>query len=43
MKDYIAILEIRAATGGDEAKIWAADLLRMYLKFAQNKNWKVEI
>ncbi len=36
-----AILEIRPAAGGEEAKIWAADLLRMYLKFAGSKNWKV--
>lgn len=35
-----AILEIRQGTGGDEAKIWAADLLRMYLKYAQGKGWK---
>ena len=36
------ILEIRAAAGGDEAKIWAADLLRMYLRFSQKQNWQVE-
>ena len=29
------ILEIRGAAGGDEAKIWAKDLLRMYMRFAQ--------
>ena len=34
------ILEIRAAAGGDEAKIWASDLQRMYLRFAQNKGLK---
>ena len=34
-------LEIRGATGGDEAKLWASDLLRMYLKFATKKGWKV--
>lgn len=34
-------VEIRGATGGDEAKIWADDLYRMYLRFAQKKNWKV--
>ena len=38
-----AILEIRPAAGGDEAKIWARDLLRMYLKYAQSKNWPVEV
>lgn len=36
-----AILEIRPGPGGNEAKIWAADLLRMYLKFAIKKGWKV--
>lgn len=36
-------LEVRAGTGGDEAAIFAGDLLRMYLKFAENKRWKVEI
>lgn len=34
------ILEIRAAAGGEEAKIWAYDLLRMYLKFSNNQGWK---
>jgi len=34
-------MEIRAGVGGDEAKIWATDLLRMYTKFASSKNWKV--
>ncbi|MFZ5586472.1 MAG: peptide chain release factor 1 [Thermodesulfobacteriota bacterium] len=37
------ILEIRAGTGGEEAALFAADLLRMYLRFAENKRWKVEI
>ena len=36
------ILEIRAAAGGAEAGLFAADLLRMYTKFAANQNWKVE-
>ena len=36
------ILERRAAAGGDEAGLFASDLLRMYTKFAQNQNWKVE-
>jgi len=35
-----AYIEIRGATGGDEAKIWANDLLRMYLRFAIKRNWK---
>ena len=36
------ILEIRSAAGGDEASIFAGDLLRMYTRFAQNKKWLVE-
>ena len=36
-----AYLEIRGATGGDEAKLWGADLLRMYIRFAAKKGWKV--
>jgi peptide chain release factor 1 len=39
--DKNAILEIRAGTGGDEASIFAGDLYRMYLKYAENRNWKV--
>ncbi len=38
-----AIVEIRAGVGGEEAALFAADLFRMYLKFAQKKNFKVEI
>ncbi len=34
-------LEIRGATGGDEAKLWGADLLRMYGRYAVKKNWKL--
>jgi peptide chain release factor 1 len=34
-------LEIRGATGGDEAKLWGEDLLRMYTRFANKKGWKV--
>lgn len=37
-----AIIEARGATGGDEAKIWARELLRMYARFAQMKECKVE-
>jgi len=40
--DKNAIVEIRAGTGGDEAAIFAADLYRMYVKYAERKNWKVE-
>lgn len=38
-----AILEIRAGTGGDEAALFAGDLLRMYTRYADLKGWKVEI
>lgn len=37
-----AILEIRAAAGGDEAGLFASDLYRMYTRFAQNQKWKLE-
>lgn len=37
------ILEIRAGTGGEEAALFAADLLKMYIKFAERKGWKLEI
>jgi peptide chain release factor 1 len=36
------IMEFRAGTGGDEAAIFAGDLLRMYTRFAENRGWKVE-
>ena len=37
------IMEIRGAAGGDEANIFAGDLFRMYSKFAEKNNWKIEI
>ncbi len=37
------LLEIRAGTGGDEAGLFAADLFRMYSKYAETRRWKVEI
>lgn len=37
----IAILETRPGTGGEEAKIWAKELLRMYIRFANARGWKV--
>ena len=37
------ILEIRAGTGGDEASLFAADLFRMYSRFAERNNWKIEM
>jgi peptide chain release factor 1 len=38
-----AMLEIRAGTGGDEAALFAADLFRMYQKYAETQGWKVEL
>jgi len=38
-----AMLEIRAGTGGDEAALFAADLFRMYQRYAETQGWKVEI
>lgn len=38
-----AIVEIRAGTGGEEAALFAADLFRMYSKYAEKKGWKVEV
>lgn len=37
------VLEIRAGTGGEEAALFAQDLLRMYLRFAEGRRWKTEI
>jgi len=37
------IMEVRPGVGGDEAKIWAGDLLRMYSRFAESRNWRVEV
>lgn len=37
------IMEIRAGTGGDEAGLFAADLFRMYSRYADNHNWQIEI
>ena len=37
------IMEIRAGTGGDEAAIFAADLFRMYNRYAERRNWEVEV
>ena len=38
-----AILEIRPGTGGDEAALFAADLLRMYMRYAEARGWRFEI
>ena len=41
--DRAAIVEIRPGTGGDEAALFAGDLLRMYLRYAESQGWKTEI
>ena len=38
-----AIVEIRAGTGGDESALFAGDLLRMYLRYAEHRGWQTEI
>lgn len=41
--DKNIMLEIRAGTGGDEASIWAGDLVRMYSKYADGQGWRVKL
>ena len=41
--DKNIIMELRGAAGGDEANIFAGDLFRMYQRYAEKQNWKVEI
>ena len=41
--DGNVILEVRAGTGGDEAALFAGDLFRMYVKYAESKGWKVDM
>ncbi len=43
MNKKVAILEIRPAAGGDEAKIWADDLLRMYTRYANSQGFKTQM
>eukprot|EP00873_Tetraselmis_striata_P011047 jgi/Tetstr1/431311/TSEL_021003.t1 len=43
LDDKNIMLEIRAGTGGDEASLWAADLVRMYQKYAGSQGWKTEM
>jgi peptide chain release factor 1 len=43
LDDRPAVVEIRAGTGGDEAGLFAADLLRMYQRYAEKLGWKVEL
>jgi peptide chain release factor 1 len=41
--DKNIMLEIRAGTGGDEASIWAGDLLRLYSRYAEGQRWRVKL
>ncbi|HEY9296415.1 MAG TPA: peptide chain release factor 1 [Phormidium sp.] len=41
--DKNIMLEIRAGTGGDEASIWAGDLVRMYSRYAESQGWRVKM
>jgi len=41
--DRNCVLEVRAGTGGEEAALFAADLLRMYTRYAERKGWKFEL
>jgi len=43
LEDRDTIVEIRAGTGGDEAALFAADVLRMYLRYAERRGWKTEV
>ncbi len=43
LADRAAVVEIRAGTGGDEAGLFAADLFRMYTRFAESRGWAVEV
>src|SRR5438445_1707657 len=41
--DRAAMLEVRAGTGGDEAALFAGDLLRMYQRYAESQGWRFEL
>src|SRR5438046_927737 len=41
--DKNVFVEIRAGTGGDEASLFAAEIMRMYIRYAESKRWKVEM
>ncbi|MEK9181192.1 MAG: PCRF domain-containing protein, partial [Patescibacteria group bacterium] len=43
LDDHDAIMEIRAAAGGDESSLFAAELFRMYGKFAEGQGWKIHL
>jgi peptide chain release factor 1 len=42
LADRAAVVEVRAGTGGDEAALFAGDLVRMYLRYAEKRGWKTE-
>jgi peptide chain release factor 1 len=43
LEDRAAVVEIRAGTGGDEAGLFAGDLMRMYVKMAERAGWRIEL
>ena len=43
LSDRAAVVEVRAGTGGDEAALFAGDLVRMYLRYAESRRWSVEM
>jgi peptide chain release factor 1 len=43
LADRAAVVEVRAGTGGDEAGLFAADLYRMYVRYADTRGWKLEL
>src|SRR5690349_7204049 len=43
LDDKNVVLEIRAGTGGDEATLFAGEIFRMYARYAESQNWKIEV
>jgi peptide chain release factor 1 len=43
LADRAAVVEVRAGTGGDEAALFAGDLVRMYLRYAEERGWRTEM
>jgi peptide chain release factor 1 len=43
LADRAAVVEVRAGTGGDEAALFAGDLVRMYLRYAESRGWRAEM
>jgi peptide chain release factor 1 len=43
LDDRDAVVEVRAGTGGDEASLFAGDLLRMYTRYAEQRGWRIEL